>query len=273
MARLPDRSSRFMLIATFIICSSILFVDFRFDTFKPVQNFYNSSSIFIRVFSSEYVVRPLYRSLSSMRDTRRVKEENKNLKEELNKQLIENYIISNKEILNRNIFFDVTNLEKLDSKLIPAKVVDFDVNQYRCCDKHRMFLLPEVSSDIDSFKVVINPEGIVGQTIKVNRSLFEVILLSDKSHKIPIQNENKFYCEASGLGIPKKIFCDVDLTLGDKDFELKQKIYSSGLGGIFPKGIEIGSIYEIKDLTPKEVRIIIDLNADPLTSNYFGVLL
>ena len=75
------------------------------------------------------------------------------------------------------------------------------------------------------------------------------------------------------LGIPKKIFCDVDLTLGDKDFELKQKIYSSGLGGIFPKGIEIGSIYEIQDLTPKEVRIIIDLNADPLTSNYFGVLL
>ena len=273
MARLPDRSSRFMLIATFIICSSILFVDFRFNTFKPVQNFYNSSSIFIRVFSSEYIARPLYRSLSSMRDTRRAKEENQNLKEELNKQLIENYIISNKEILNRNIFFDVTTLEKLDLKLIPAKVVDFDVNQYRCCDKHRMFLLPEVSSDIDSFKVVINPEGIVGQTIKVNRSLFEVILLSDKSHKIPIQNENKFYCEASGLGIPKKIFCDVDLTLGDKDFELKQKIYSSGLGGIFPKGIEIGSIYEIQDLTPKEVRIIIDLNADPLTSNYFGVLL
>ncbi len=273
MARLPDRSSRFMLIATFIICSSILFVDFRFDTFKPVQNLYNSSTIFIRVFTSEYIVRPLYRTFSSMRDTSRAKEENQNLKEELNKQLIENYIISNKGIINRNIFFDLTNLEKLDLKLIPAKVVDFDVNQYKCCDKHRMFLLPEVSSDIDSFKVVINPEGIVGQTIKVNRSLFEVILLSDKSHKIPIQNENKFYCEASGLGIPKKIFCDVDLTLGDKNFELKQKIYSSGLGGIFPKGIEIGSIYEIQDLTPKEVRIIIDLNADPLTSNYFGVLL
>ena len=55
-----------------------------------------------------------------MQDTRRAKEENQNLKEELNKQLIENYIISNKEILNRNIFFDVTNLEKLDLKLIPA---------------------------------------------------------------------------------------------------------------------------------------------------------
>ena len=124
MARLPDRSSRFMLIATFIICSSILFVDFRFDTFKPVQNFYNSSSIFIRVFSSEYIVRPLYRSLSSMQDTRRAKEENQNLKEELNKQLIENYIISNKEILNRNIFFDVTNLEKLDLKFMLLLIIN-----------------------------------------------------------------------------------------------------------------------------------------------------
>ena len=121
-------------------------------------------------------------------------------------------------------------------------------------------------------KVVINPEGIIGQTIKVNKRLFEVILLSDKNHKIPIQNDYEFYCEASGLGIPKRIFCDVDLTLGERNFELKQKIFSSGLGGIFPKGIEIGSIYEIQDLSPKEVRLVIDLNADPLSSNYFGVI-
>ena len=135
-----------------------------------------------------------------------------------------------------------------------------------------MFLLPEVSTLVDSFKVVINSEGIIGQSIRINRNLFEVILLSDKSHKIPIQNENEFYCEASGLGIPRKIFCDVDLTLEEKSFELDQQIFSSGLGGIFPKGIEIGSIYEIQDISPKEVRLIIELNANPLSSNYFGVL-
>ena len=135
-----------------------------------------------------------------------------------------------------------------------------------------MFLLPEVSTLVDSFKVVINSEGIIGQSIRINRNLFEVILLSDKSHKIPIQNENEFYCEASGLGIPKKIFWDVDLTLEETSFELDQQIFSSGLGGIFPKGIEIGSIYEIQDISPKEVRLIIELNANPLSSNYFGVL-
>ena len=272
MARLPDRSSRFVLISTFIICASILFIDFRFGFFKPVQNFYNSSSIFIKVVSSESIVRPLYRLLSSIWDTKKVKEENQSLKKELNRQLIENYIISNREILNRNIFSDVINLKKIDSELVPAKVVSFDINQYRCCDKHRMFLSPEITGQVDSFKVVINPEGIIGQTIKVNKSLFEVILLSDKNHKIPIHNGYEFYCEASGLGIPKKIFCDVDLTLGERNFELKQKIFSSGLGGIFPKGIEIGSIYEIQDLSLKEVRVVIELNADPLSSNYFGVI-
>ena len=83
MARLPDKSSRFVLIATFIICSSILSIDFRFGAFKPIQNLYNSSSIFIRVLSTEYIARPLYRSLSSIWDTRRAMEENQSLKEEL----------------------------------------------------------------------------------------------------------------------------------------------------------------------------------------------
>ena len=271
MARLPDKSSRISLISTFIICVSILLIDYRLGAFKPVQNFYNSSSIFFQVFTKELILSPM-RSVSSILDTKRAMEENQSLKQELNKQLIENYIISNKEVLNRNIFFNLVNLENIETNLLPAKVVRFDVNQYRCCDKHRIFLFPELTANVDSFKVVINSEGIVGQTIKISTSLFEVILLSDISHKIPIQNENGFYCEAGGLGMPKKIFCDVDLTLGERDFQLKQRFFSSGLGGIFPKGIEIGSIYEIQDLSPKKVRLIIETNADPLSSNYFGVL-
>ena len=64
----------------------------------------------------------------------------KKLKAELNEQLIINYILSNKNILNKNAIS-----EKFDSKnssfiVIPSKVVDFDANQYFCCDKHRMIL-------------------------------------------------------------------------------------------------------------------------------------
>ena len=34
----------------------------------------------------------------------------------------------------------------------------------------------------------------------------------------------------------------------------------------------LGSINEIQELSPIEVRLVIELNADPLYSNYFGVI-
>ncbi len=272
MARLPDKSSRFILISVFLFCLSLLFLDYRFSAFKPVQNFYNSTSIFIKVFSKEIIFSPLYNSVSSILDSKSVREENQELKLELNHQLIENYVILNKEIINRNIFFGEINPENISSQLIPAKVASFDVSQYRCCDKHRIFLRPEVDDEIDSYKVVINFEGIVGQTIRINKNLFEVVLLSDKSHNIPIQNENNFYCEAGGLGIPKKIFCDIDLNFEESLFKPNQRFFSSGLGGVFPKGVEIGYVSELQELNSRNIRLIIELNADPLASNFFGVL-
>ena len=80
MARLPDRSSRFILISTVIVCSIILFIDFRFGAFKPIQNFFNSSSIFVQVFSREIVFSPVYNSVSSIWSTKKAKEEIENLK-------------------------------------------------------------------------------------------------------------------------------------------------------------------------------------------------
>ena len=45
------------------------------------------------------------------------------------------------------------------------------------------------------------------------------------------------------------------------------------MGGVFPRDIEIGIVSEIKTTSTRKLRIIIDLNADPLISNFFGVLL
>ena len=122
-----------------------------------------------------------------------------------------------------------------------------------------------------NFYEIQPPLRIIARDKKILKKV-EVILLSDKSHRLPIQNQSGFFCEANGAGVPKKIFCDVDLTLDEKEFFLKQKFFSSGLGGIFPKGVEIGSIYEILELSQKEIRLTIELKADPLSSNFFGII-
>ena len=43
---------------------------------------------------------------------------------------------------------------------------------------------------IKNNQVVINKSGIVGQTIAITNNFFEVILLSDTKHKIPLKKEN-----------------------------------------------------------------------------------
>ena len=273
MARLPDKSSRFILISVFLFCTSLLYLDIRFNAFKPIHDFYNSSTIFLELFSRETIFSPISNSFSGILKAKSIKEQNKQLRDELNNQLIQNFVILNANIKETDILLSEAYKNSKGLEFVPAKIASFDVNKYLCCDKHRIFLKSELADDIDSFKVVINHEGIVGQTIKLNKNLFEVILLSDINHKIPIKNKNNFYCEAGGFGMPKKIFCDVDLTLIEKKFELNQKFYSSGMGGVFPRDIEIGIVSEIKTTSTRKLRIIIDLTADPLISNFFGVLL
>ena len=272
MARLPDKSSRLKLISVLIFSSLILLLDFRLNLFKPIQDSYNSSSIFVKILSRELIIDPISDTFNTIFNSKNLKRENQHLKEELNYQLTRNYLISNKEFLKRNIFFNENNSKSLNLDLLPAKIIRFDADQYHCCDKHRMFLTTELGYKVNSSKVVVNSQGIIGQTIELDKNYFEVILLSDKSHNIPIQNNNEYFCEARGLGIPKKIFCDVDLTIWDNKFFEKQIFYTSGLGGVFPKGVKIGFIDEIQQITPESMRLVIELNANPLSTRFFGVI-
>ena len=272
MARLPDKSSRLKLISVFIFCSLLLLLDFRFNTFKPIQDFYNSSSIFVKIFSRESIINPISDTFNIIFKAKNLNRENEYLKDELNYQLIKNYLISNEEFLKKNIFLSENSSISFEIGVLPAKIVRFDLDQYHCCDKHRMFLATEIGSDVNSSKVVVNSQGIIGQTIELNKNLFEVILLSDKTHNVPIQNDYEYFCEAKGLGIPKKVFCDVDLTLWENNFLEKQIFYTSGMGGVFPKGVEIGFVDEIRQISPEKLRLVIKLNANPLSSTSFGVI-
>jgi len=50
-------------------------------------------------------------------------------------------------------------------------------------------------------------------------------------------------------------------------------VFTSGLGGVFPKNISIGRVININNSVSNESNITIALDASPLKSNYFGVLI
>ena len=51
-----------------------------------------------------------------------------------------------------------------------------------------------------------------------------------------------------------------------------QKFFSSGMGGVYPRVLLIGTVGEIKKIDESIIRFEIDLIADPLQENILGVL-
>ena len=108
-------------------------------------------------------------------------------------------------------------------------------------------------------------------TKKTYMNFIEVILLSDREHVLPIKSDF-FYCDARGKGKPMLISCK----LNHQNHDLKNKIgdivFTSGLGGIFLKDVEIGSISEIISITSNEIEVVITLKTNPLEENFYGII-
>jgi rod shape-determining protein MreC len=93
---------------------------------------------------------------------------------------------------------------------------------------------------------VLTPEGLVGRISSVSLTRSQVVLIGDPDCKVAAQVEN----ESRDQGVIESSgpFDTSLLTLDylSKDANLKpgQNVLTSGLGGIFPKGIPIGKIVD-----------------------------
>ena len=201
--------------------------------------------------------------------------ENENLKKALDVSYLNNYLISreNKFYKDKNIIKHPFDENKI-SKYSVAKVKDIDPNIFNCCDKHRMYI--EIISNIKQIEkesVVFNSSGIIGQVSNDGKYL-EVILLTDISHSIPIKSiSEEFFCNARGSGKANIIICSFNPLIWKEDIKVNNKFYTSGLGGVYPADIKIGDVVNIKDISATRKDIEIKLLADPVESNFFGVLL
>ena len=114
-------------------------------------------------------------------------------------------------------------------------------------------------------------KSFVGQTKNTHMSFIEVILLSDIEHVLPIKS-NFFYCYARGKGTPMLISCKINNKNNDFKNQIGDIVFTSGLGGIFLKDVEIGFISEITPTMLDEVEIIITLKTNPLEENFYGII-
>ena len=268
----PTSGSKVLYFLLIIISGFLIYIDLKHKSFEGIKNFYQSFIISSSYIFKSATVEPIKLLYQISKDKSDLINENKKLKLELDNSHISNFIISrdskffaDDDSINR--FLDINNINEVFHL---AKLEYFDTELYMCCSKHRAFIKTYKNNKNLIGSPVINDMGIIGHII-YGDSLSEVLLLTDIDHVMPIMSGNHF-CNAKGSGKPGKITCSYNNKVWQEKVTIGQEFYSSGMGGIYPKGILIGNVSDIREVEENFIEFDINLVSSPIVKNVVGVL-
>jgi cell shape-determining protein MreC len=250
----------------------LLFSDINYGTFAPLRGFLNASTLYAQMFARG-IFENLSMTLTSIQKNKSLLEENKELRDQI-LQIRTMDFISRKNNENNiqiiNFHKDlIRSLENDDLDIY--KIASIDLRNYLCCSTHRIYLKNTDDIPLDSNLPVFAGGSFIGQTKGTYLNIIEVILFSDTSHVLPIKS-NFFYCDAKGKGKPMLISCKLNQNNENFKNKIGDIIYTSGLGGIFLKDMEIGFISSINAFSINEVEVLITLTANPLEETFYGIM-
>lgn len=147
----------------------------------------------------------------------------------------------NKEL--RDILGEKTTLR--DFKPLPATVIGRNPDRW-----HEMIIIDKGKlNGIEKNMAVVTATGLIGKVKNVTQFSSTVQLLSamDPKNRISavVQGKEDVYGFVQGFDDKKKLLLIKSIPSGSK-IEKDQTVITSGLGGVFPKGLMIGKVVEVK---------------------------
>jgi rod shape-determining protein MreC len=95
---------------------------------------------------------------------------------------------------------------------------------------------------------VVVSEGVVGRVIEVSPDVAKVLLISDPNSALDVIIQ-RARCQGIMEGKVEEV-CVLKYVQKSEDVQVGDKVITSGLGGIFPKGLMIGTITKIERKRP-----------------------
>lgn len=132
-------------------------------------------------------------------------------------------------------------------------------------------------SGVERDMVVINSKGLIGRVIKTSTFTSDVRLIttSETNNKISVHisnGDNDLYGLINNYDYNKNLL-EVEGISNTKDVNVGDFVYTSGLGGVFPSGILIGTVSDITTDSYDLAKIImVSPSIDFLDINYVSVL-
>ncbi|HEY3600885.1 MAG TPA: rod shape-determining protein MreC [Chthoniobacterales bacterium] len=126
-------------------------------------------------------------------------------------------------------------------RLVPAEIVSRDSSTW-----WRTVTINRGSEDgVEPEMPVLTDEGLVGRTTTVAENISVVLLVSDENCKVAVSVEGtREQGIVTGERVEGSVTPMLELNYLSKQANLKpgQKVYTSGVGGVFPSGLLVGTI-------------------------------
>ncbi len=151
--------------------------------------------------------------------------------------------------------------ESTDATLIPAMVTGWD-----CSGMFKSIIIDRGSRERVAINMaVVNSEGIVGRVVSVSTDYSQVLLVTDQNSAVDgVVQSSRGRGMVKGSGTDE---CYFDYVIKTCEIKPGDAIVTSGLGGIFPKGLCLGMVKSVED-SPyklfKDVRVIPAVNFNKL---------
>jgi rod shape-determining protein MreC len=171
-----------------------------------------------------------------------LRKENLRLKQEIDALRMENYRYREQVTTQQRLRELLQFKNTLDWPVVAAQVIGRDPSGWFesvIIDKGR-------NSGLKVNMPVVNAGGVVGQTVSVSLNYSKVLLIVDQNSAVDslIQRSRE---KGIVKGLPPRM-CKLDYVLKTADVVPGDVVVTSGVGGVYPKGLPVGEVQEVRDI-------------------------
>jgi len=136
----------------------------------------------------------------------------------------------------------LNNLETENYSFIYANVIERDVDWYQ-----ELIINKGEKDGIKIDSAVISTQGLIGRITKTafNTSTVKLLTSNDIKVSVYINNDNLEYHGIIDSYIKEEGLLKVSNVIKNSNIKIGDKVYTSGLGNIYPSGIYIGKVVEV----------------------------
>ena len=247
-----------------IFCLLLMIIDIRYESGSYIRSFSNDMLKPI-TFLTRFPLQ-IYENFNLFFSSRVNLEkkvqslEEENLKLKAANQFMEKISIDNSKL---NALWSSLSIDK--ERFLISKKVFLSSNEYQpllVLDMNRKQIIKKDSA-------VVSEKGLAGRVSSIGFSSTEVLLVQDIRSSVPvISSDSSLHATLEGKGLGRN--GKLKFISKTAEFSAGERVYTSGLGEIFPNGIIVGEVVSVTDPADSEfLEVEIFFYSDPINQDYF----